>query len=41
MTKKKNKNRKKGKKDVLISLSYGENGDQFFVKPNDTAKNSL
>ena len=41
MTKKKSKNRKKGKKDVLISQSFGEKGEQLFVKPNDTAKNSL
>ena len=40
MTKKK-KNRSKKKKELIMIKSFGENDVQRFVKPNDTAYNSL
>ena len=35
--KKKNRGKKKLNNEVLIKQSYGENGEQLFIKPNDTA----
>ena len=35
--KKKNRGKKKDKNEVLIKHSYGEKGEQLFIKPNDTA----